>query len=280
VDPSTLQTLARLSLDDVLWRWEGLYTFFLFPAADDAPEIAVAMGRAGLHRQRAAMLAAIRLFGTPYPRDSEERSRRYAYMTSPVGIPSAFDIALRFQSQAFGTLDAYDRALEAAIARDCCLSSVVADLRAAMLDHQRLSYLIDTLSRDIDVTAGTPAHRDAVLRLPRPFRTLYLASRATETHSRGLQGLFAGSDGALAPEIAQALETLGLARQAAVIREGVAMFRPIYPISTVERQAVFFDPPGITRLDRDLLALGARIDRSAIIDAMVLRARADGVLPR
>lgn len=280
VNAGALENLALLSLDELLWRWQGLYGFFLFPDADDAPEIALAMGRAGLQRQRAALQGAIRLFGTPYPRDSQERSSRYAFMTSPAGIPSPFDIALRFQSQAFGSLDAYDQELEEVIARDRCLSAAVAALRAMLRDHQRLSHLIDDLSRDIDVEAGTPAYREAVLSLPLEFRTLYLANRPTATHASGLQGMFAGTDGALAPEIAQALEDLGLPQQAAVIREGIALFGPGFPISTVERREMFFVSAGITPLDRDLLALGARIDRGAIVDAMVLRARADGVLPR
>ncbi|GGD14970.1 hypothetical protein [Aureimonas glaciei] len=280
VDAWALENLDLLSLDEILWRWDGLYGFFLFPAADDAPEIALAMGRAGLQRQRAALQAAMRLFGNPFPRDSQERSRRNAFMTSPAGIPSPFDIALRFQSQASGSLDAYDQELEEAIARDRCLSAAVAALRAMLRDHQRLLRLIDWLSRDIDVDASTPAYREAVLSLPLEFRTLYLASRPTMTHASGLQGMFAGGDGALAPEIAQALEDLRLAQQAAVIREGIAMFGPSFPISTVERRELFFASAGISPLDRNLLDLSARIDRGAIVDAMVLRARADGVLPR
>jgi hypothetical protein len=47
----------------------------------------------------------------------------------------------------------------------------------------------------------------------------------------------------------------------------------------VERRQIFFVSAGITPLDRDLLALDARIDRGAIVDAMVLRARAGGLLP-
>ena len=280
VDPWALENLALLSLDETLWRWQGLYGFFLFPAADNAPEIALAMGRAGLQRQRAALQAAIRLFGTPYPRDSQQRSRRYAFMTSPTGIPSTFDIALRFQSQAFGPLDVYDQELGAAIARDGCLSAAVAVLRAMLRDHHRLSHLIDRLSRDIDVEASTPAYREAVLSLPPEFRTLYLASRPTMMHASGLRGMFASGDGALAPEIAQALEALGLPQQAAVIREAIAMFGTRFPASTVERREMFFVSAGMSPLDRHLLALGARIDPGAIVDAMILRARADGVLPR
>ena len=276
--PVCKRHLALLVFAPPLWDWDGLYGFFFFEDADLAPEIAAAMGAVGLDRYRSILKDAIALFGRPYPRHAEARQARYAAMSNPNGIPTDFDVALRFLAQEFGSLSAYDHAVDAIIGQSGCMSDFVETARAGMTPYQRLFYLLGLLAREVDPSAEIIFYRQEVAELPSVYRQLYLASQPIEL-PRGLLDLFRGPEGSLAPEIAMALDELSLPEPSAVIREAMAVFPAPYPISTAERRRHVLgrasDLPS-----RRLLALDGAIDRGVIVDALLCAAEAAGILPR
>ena len=103
----------------------------------------------------------------------------------------------------------------------------------------------------IDAVAREPAERRPLLELGLPI-TVWPQGRSTVEF---LRGLFAGPVGDRAPEIAQALDAIGAARQADALRRAVAMFGPDFPRESQARSGRLglWDQP--SALAHDLMAL-------------------------
>jgi hypothetical protein len=88
-------------------------------------------------------------------------------------------------------------------------------------------------------------------------RTLLAASRFNdEFENGGVPQFFYNSEGAIAPEVRQALLDLGLTRQAGILARGIAMFGMPYVRDTQRRRERFFhNHDGWSDFDRGLAAL-------------------------
>lgn len=115
-----MQRLVWLSVLAGEWGTDGLRTFFYLRGGNLAPEVAEALGEAGLDRHAKIFAEAMALFGKPYPVEEKERdlffSGSYARMlidgTTCPPPPNAFDHAMNDLGARFGTKEAYWAAVE------------------------------------------------------------------------------------------------------------------------------------------------------------------------
>lgn len=192
-----------------------------------APEMVEALADAGAAKQEAAMRSAVAAFDDRSRRDSFRRSERFGRYWDP---PNALARSMVDLGEAFGTREAFVAVVADYACADPALVAWVADLRGNLTDDDCLGWLIDTLVQRFDTGGDAGAVRARLAAIPNPYRALYLAARAeAEIYNGGVSQYFTNSSGKFAPMAVEALEAIGLPKQAAVIAKGVALFPDPFP---------------------------------------------------
>lgn len=263
---------------------EGLHTFFYLWGGDDAFQVRDALFEAGLLSQDRVFRQAMAAFGPLYPADRKTRAPFFAWSQPATRIDAtttmpqplnAFDEKLMALSVAFGSREAYVRAIEKFVAATPNLRDWVNAQRAKLSDETRLAWLTGQLSASPEAMAARIAS------WPAPYRQLYLIDLFNkEMLNGGVHQFFLNSSGALAPEVANALREAGLPKHAAAVEQGIAMFAAPYPADRKVRGRYFFVNGETTDWDKQLDALTAEVDDGAIGAAMLAIARREGVLPQ
>ena len=264
---------------------QGLHTFFFLWGGDYAAEVRDALFEAGLLKQDRIFRQAMAAFGPHYPASRLTRTPFFAWSqpgtridaTTTMPAPlNAFDRKILALSAAFGDRDAYGRALEDFVRGSPKLLAFVGEARAALSDDERLGWLTDRLS-----IAGPGAMAARIADWPAAYRALYLLDLFNEEMlNGGVHQFFSNSSGDLAPQVAAALREAGLAKHAAAVEKGIAMFASPYPVDRGERGRYFFVNGETTDWDNKLDALTGEVDDGAIGAAMLAIAKAADILPQ
>ncbi len=262
---------------------EGLHTFLFLHGSGGGhllPEIAEALGDAGLAEHHRIFVDALALFGSPLPEDYRERHRRFAWSAGS-GPLNDFDLRLMALSQRFGTRSEFQQLIARAAEADPVSAAWVKSARDAMSDEDRLRWLIGELHNGLVDTWAAPEVMDSHLAaLGEPYRTIFIASAyQREVMNGGMHQFFLNSPGALAPHLVPVMEKLRLAEDAEAIRRGMAMFVVPYPRDTNERRAFMRSRPRDEWSER-LNSLTGRVDDGAIQQALIELAIFEGVMPR
>jgi len=287
-----LLDVLRMGLDR-----DGLHTFFSTGAGRHAPAIREALAAAGLKREHELFTRAMAIFGPDFPVDDSARVKLFSYSSLDTPL-NAFDARMMEVARAFGARTPFEKAMVTYVERTPALWQMIEARRAQLSAVARLRSLNQALMRRVyieksdDVAARLAA-------LPVAQRTLIAASIFdAEFGKGGVHQFFVNASGAIAPEVHAALIELGLDRQAALFKRGLAMFGAKYLRNTERRRGKYFDHSDWTDWDKGLQALtddfnaldegptvvrlsdGAAVEGSpGLWSAMVAYARAKRMLP-
>lgn len=251
--------LRTLTLLHVLWDGlgrDGLHTYFYLTAGQTAPMVRDALKAAGLARELAVFTDAMALFGASYPIDSELRAKAFGYAT-PSQKLNDFDRRLLALAGKFGARDAWSGIIVAHVNRTPALWQRIEASRRTLGDMARFEHLTGALVSRIDLWAPYADMQRKLVVLAAPQRTLLLlAAFNDQFENGGVHQFFYNGEGAIAPDVAEALAGIGLDRQAELIGRGIAMFGPSYPRDTEQRRAAYFhNHDGWNDWDRQLSEL-------------------------
>ncbi|MBI5260985.1 MAG: DUF4375 domain-containing protein [Bradyrhizobium sp.] len=226
------RTLALLyALWDHLGH-DGLVTFFHSDrAAAAAPQLRDALKQAGLTKEFDLFSRAMALVRAP------EQSTRV-----DADKPKGFDHKLRALSREFGTRETFRKTITTFIEGRPALWQHIEELRARLNDPDRLTVLTYALADRIgDTWRPYPEVEKRLSSLSREQRMLALIARFNdEFKNGGVDQFFYNSDGALAPEVHDAMIELGMTEQAAIFRGGLDLFGRPYLRDTQKRREAFF----------------------------------------
>jgi hypothetical protein len=251
--------LRILALLHVLWNGlgrDGLHTYFYLSAGRTAPAVRDALAAAGLIREHRIFTQAMALFGDIYPTDDDFRAKLFGYASASQEL-NALDHRLMTLSDEFGSRDRWTETIVRYVNATPALWKRIEATRATMSDAARFAYVSLALLADIDFSKPYEELERALARLTNPERTLAILSAFnSEFENGGVHQFFYNSDGAIAPEVQDALAELGLDRQAELIGRGIAMFGKAYPRDTEQRRETHFhDHEGWNGWDEELSAL-------------------------
>lgn len=251
--------LRTLTLLHVLWDGlgrDGLHTYFYLTAGRTAPAVRDALQAAGLVREHALFTEAMALFGATYPVDDEVRSKPFGYETATQDL-NPFDLRLMAISKEFGSRERWMEIIVGYVNRTPTLWKRTEAVRATLSDVTRLEYLTGALLSRVDFWQPFAAVEQALRGLTEPQRTLLVISAFNgEFENGGVDQFFYNSEGAIAPEVADALAAIGLERQADLLKRAIAMFKQPYPRDTEQRrEAYFHDHDAANDWDRQLSEL-------------------------
>jgi hypothetical protein len=239
LDPD-LRTLALLH---VLWNGlgrDGLHTYFYMKAGQIAPAVRDALAAAGLTREHRLFTQAMALFGQTYPLDTDVRATVFGYATESQDL-NEFDKRLLALSRDFGSRDQWTGIIVGYVNRTPALWKRIEAVRATLSDARRFEYLSVALLADLDLWKPYAEVEKTLARLSGPQRTLaILAAFNFEFENGGVHQFFYNSEGAIAPDVQQALAEVGLERQAELIGRGIAMFGKPYQRDTEQRRETHF----------------------------------------
>ena len=255
LDPD-MRTLALLhTLRNGLGA-DGLHTYFYLNAGRSAPAVRDALKAAGLAREHALFVAAMGLFGATYPVDDEQRAKFFGYAAEPQAL-NAFDHRLLALSTEFGTREAWTGIIVDYVNRTPALWKHIESARRKLSDMDRFEYLTASLVGRVDFWKPYAEFQGKLAALSKPQRTLLiLAAFNDQFENGGVHQFFYNGEGSIAPDVADALAEIGLDRQAALVRRGIAMFAAPYPRDTEQRrEAHFHDHDGWNDWDKQLSEL-------------------------
>ena len=222
--------------------------------------MAQALEDAGLARKAAVFRAATA--ATPEPAPDASLVEKLGKLLVPL-------------AEDFGDRGDLDRDILAFIATHPDAARWCEEQRDALSDEDRLRALETGLARNEG--RGTAAGMKS---WPAAYRTIALAdSYVLEVGNGGVHQYFLNSSGDVAPEAAEAMDTLGLPKQSAVIRQGMALFPAPYP-SARDQRFRSFDHEGTTDWDNKLEALTEDADDGTAEPAMIAYAKREAILPR
>jgi hypothetical protein len=239
LDPD-VRTLTLLHvLQDGLGR-DGLHTYFYLKAGQTAPAVRDALAAAGLAREHDLFTRAMAMFGETYPLDDDARAKFFGYATESQDL-NEFDGRLLALSREFGSREPWTGLIVGYVNRTPALWKRVEAVRGTLSDARRLEYLTSSLLADVDLWKPYAEAQQKLARLTSQQRTLaILAAFNFEFENGGIHQFFYNSEGAIAPDVQQALVEVGLGRQADLIGRGIAMFGKSYPRDTEQRRETFF----------------------------------------
>lgn len=241
-----LRTLVLLeTLRGGLGR-DGLHTYLFLKGGDVAPEVLSALKEAQLDHEADILAEAIAAFGSPYPVKSDVREKLFGCCTSPEF--NAFDLRLLAITERFGTTEMFANAIEAYVRRTPWVLERMEQHRGAIDEETRLRWLQLELTRHVDIYAPVERLHSELAALPPDYRLIFvLGIFEREFDKGGMRQFFFNPTGALAPELVEALETLKLERQAALMRKALAVFPAPYERDTRLRRARSFAHDGDPR---------------------------------
>lgn len=239
LDPD-MRTLALLhALRNGLGA-DGLHTYFYLKAGRNAPAVRDALKAAGLAREHALFVEAMALFGAVYPVADEKREKFFGYATETQEL-NAFDHRLLALSKGFGTRETWTGIIVDYVNRTPALWKRIESTRMKLSDMDRFEYLTTSLVGRIDFWKPYAELQERLAALSKPQRTLLiLAAFNYEFENGGVHQFFYNGEGAIAPELADALAEIGLDRQAELMRRGIAMFAAPFPRDTQQRRETHF----------------------------------------
>lgn len=247
------RTLALLY---VLWSNLGrdnLHTFFyLDQSGSTAPLMRDTLQKAGLAHEFDIFSREMALFGKDYPLDPGQRkhffgwskpaTRADAIITRPAPL-NAFDHKLFELAREFGTKATLKTRIMAYVDSKPALWSRIEARRARLNDPDRLAILNTTLSPKIgDLWQPYPDVDRRLASLSRQQRALaVMFTFNDEFRNGGVDQFFYNSEGALAPDVLDAMIELGMTEQAAIFKRGLDIFAKPYPRDTERRRQSYFD---------------------------------------
>jgi len=239
LDPD-MRTLALLH---TLWSGlgaEGLHTYFYTRAGRNAPAVRDALQAAALAGPHRIFVEAMALFGDPYPVDDEQREKFFGYASKPQER-NAFDRRLLALSKEFGTRDNWTEIIVGYVNRTPALWKRIESARMKLSDMDRFEHLTKSLLAPIDFWKPYADVRRKLAALTKQQRTLLiLAAFNYEFENGGVHQFFYNGEGAIAPDVSEALAEIGLERQADLLKRGIEMFGGAYPRDTEQRREVHF----------------------------------------
>jgi hypothetical protein len=255
LDPE-MRTLVLLDvLHDSLGR-DGLHTFFFMKGGVFAPNILEALKTADMVREHALFADAMALFGPQYPVEEEARARYFSYSSLDTPL-NDFDKRMLKIAEAFGSREAFGKAMTAYVERTPTLWTRIESERARLGEIARLRYLNQALmarTRNWDTSdSGFVAQLAAMPKEQRWLLVMHIFN--AEFENGGVHQFFLNSSGVVAPEVYEAFLELGLERQAAIFKRGLDMLGAKYQRDTVKRRARFFDHADWTDWDKQLAGL-------------------------
>lgn len=192
-----------------------------------APEMVEALADAKAAKQEAALRATLGHFNERSRRDSFRRSAQFGDYWAP---PNALARAMADLGEAFGTREELVGVVAGYATADPALIAWCETQRVELDEDDRLGWLIETLMQRFDGGGDANGARARLAAIPNPYRALYLAAWAeAEIYNGGVGQYFTNSSGTFAPMAVEALQTVGLPKQAAVVAKGVALFPDPFP---------------------------------------------------
>ncbi len=255
LDPER-RTLALLhTLWDGLGR-DGLHTYFYLKSGRNAPAVRDALKAAGLAEQHRIFEQAMALFGQTYPVDDERREQHFGNATPNQDL-NAFDHRLLALSKKFGTREDWTGIIVGYVNRTPALWKSIEAARMKLSDMDRFEHLTQSLLAPVDFWKPYAEVQQRLASLTKEQRTLLvLAAFNYEFENGGVHQFFYNGEGAIAPDVHDALIEIGLERQAALIKRGIEMFGHTYLRDTGQRrEAHFHNHDGWTDWDEQLSGL-------------------------
>jgi hypothetical protein len=251
--------VRTLTLLHVLWDGlgqDGLHTYFYLKAGQTAPAVRDALQAAGLTREHELLSQAMDLFGESYPLDNDVREKTFGYAT-PSQELNDFDRRLLALSQEFGSREKWTEIIVGYVNRTPALWQRVEEVRKTLGDMARFEHLTASLLAPIDFWKPYAEIQQKLALLTKQQRTLLLlAAFNYEFENGGVHQFFYNGEGAVAPDVQEALDEIGLTRQADLIKRGIGMFKAPYPRdSALRRETHFHDHDGWNDWDRQLSEL-------------------------
>ncbi len=286
--PTSLRTLAWLGYlaDQPLSdgsdgsNGDGLHKFFYLWDGQVAPQVANALREAGFAEKAAIFTEAMAMFGTPYSTSDAGRADHFAWngpreriseTESIVPDLNAFDKQMMALGRQFGPMYRLWPGIQTWALGTPALAPWLDAARAAMTDEERMHWLLSQLRLRIGPVAAELA--DA----PDPYATLYAVNLFNAEMLNGsVVQFFFNNSGDIAPEVAEALHTIGLDRHAAAVRSGMALCAP-YSRDRATRLKASKTKPGLVGALDDLTPI---VDDGAIGPAMLAYASSTDLLPR
>lgn len=234
---------------------EGLHTYFYMGASRHAPAVREALVAAGLAQPHQLFVEAMALFGTAYPVDDDEREKFFGYSTEAQEL-NQFDHRLLALSETFGTRETWTGIIVDYVNRTPALWKRIEAARMRLSDMDRFEHLTTSLVGRIDFWKPHAEIEEKFAALTKPQRTLLiLAAFNYEFENGGVHQFFYNGEGAIAPDVHEALAEIGLDRQAELIRRGLAMFKQPYQRDTEKRRETDFNHDGWSAWDEQLSGL-------------------------
>src|SRR5262249_22613681 len=237
--------MRRLALlftlwDSMAWSGDGLPLFFQEKSGAIAAIVRDALKAAALTRELDAFSRAMSLFGETDPADVEARTKFFA-SGRPDPRLTQFDRRMLALAAQFGTRTSFSKDIVEYVNRTPALWQRIEGLRAKLSEPDRLRVLTEALMAKIDLWQPYPDIARRLAPFSRPQRTLFfMAAFNGEFRNGGVDQFFYNSEGAVAPEVHDAMIELGLARQAAIFKRGLEMFSTPYIRDTQRRRETDF----------------------------------------
>jgi hypothetical protein len=295
-----LAALARLSADhqrliyltELLsgFRKFGLHTFFFMDDKSIAPHMHAALRESGLMREAVIFQRALSLFGADYGVDFKRRYAMFAWSqegtriddvtTMPASL-NAFDEKLMALADDFGSQEVMSATLERVLEQDPGLSTLLNDKSADVTDDDRLRFLGWGLVAQLDMWVSADKIVAQLQELPVAYRHLAaLWMFETEMLNGSVHQFFYNSTGGAAPEVVEALRSVGLPAHADAVQRGIDMFPKSYERETTARRAKHFDSGEWSEFDQALGDLTDQVDDGRIHEAMIELARRTEIMPK
>lgn len=268
---------------------DGLHTFFYSrDTGSSAPLVRDVLQKAGLTREFNIFSSAMELFGKDYPRDSEQRSKFFGWsqpstrIDAVTTIPAplnALDKKLFALSEEFGLKTAFKETILGFVNSRPALWQSIESNRTRLNEPDRLEILTYALGERIgDLWRPYWEIERRLASLSKQERALAMMTAFNdEFKDGGVHQFFYNSDGALAPDVYDAMNELGMTEQAAIFKRGLDMFGKPYLRDTEQRRNVYFNHGGwndwdkkLSGLTEDFYALNGGIEFHQIRGSMVV----------
>lgn len=282
------RTLATLYM---LWHYfgrEGLHTFLGGEAGDAAPLVRDALKAAGMTRELDVFTRAMALFGKDYPLDRDTRWNFYGWsrpstqidaVTSRPAPLNAFDYRMMALAREFGSKADLAKRITTFVESKPALWQRIEGERAHLNEQDRLRILTSALWKNmVSLWRPYPEIEKRLASFPRSQRTMLVMSAFNdEFRNGGVHQFFYNSEGALAPEVRDAMIEMGMTAQAAILQRGLDMIAKPYVRDTQRRRESYFHGDGrkewgerLAALTDELYALDGGLAFHQIKDSMVV----------
>jgi len=223
--------------DSMAYQGDGLSLFFDGKSGAIAPIARDALQSAGLKRESTAFSQAMALFGDNYPTDNDAREKFFDSSASN-GRITPFNRRMLAFSADFGSRDSFSKSIIDYVSRTPALWQRIEGLREKLNEPDRLQILTEALMRNVDVSQPYAKIERQLAALSKPLRTLFVVAVFNDDFKNdGVSQFFDYSQGAIAPEVYDAMIELGLTRQAAIFKRGIDLFSKPYPRDAERREA-------------------------------------------